>query len=68
MAMYEDNARKINATLAAVLLTAYSCLIRGFGPAVHTDIVLLLAVYALAGFSWADFFQSRSDNGKTSAS
>jgi hypothetical protein len=43
------------ATLAAILLTAYSSLIRSFGPAVHTDIVLLLAVYALAGFAWADW-------------
>jgi hypothetical protein len=43
-------------TLAAILLTIYSSLIRSFGPAVHTDIVLLLAVYALALFSWADFF------------
>ena len=44
-------------TLAAILLTVYSSLIRSFGPAVHTDIVLLLAVYALAGFSWADWIQ-----------
>jgi hypothetical protein len=49
-----DKAFPIVSTLAAVLLTAYSCLIRGFGPAVHTDIVLLLAVYVLAGFAWAD--------------
>jgi hypothetical protein len=49
-----DKAFPIVATVAAVLLTAYSSLIRGFGPAVHTDIVLLLAVYALAGFAWAD--------------
>jgi hypothetical protein len=42
-------------TLAAILLTAYSSLIRSFGPAVHTDIVLLLAVYAMAGFAWADW-------------
>ena len=34
----------------------YSSLIRSFGPAVHTDIALLLAVYALAGFAWADRF------------
>jgi hypothetical protein len=46
-------------TLAAILLTVYSSLIRSFGPAVHTDIVLLLAVYALAAFAWADFFQAR---------
>jgi hypothetical protein len=47
-------------TVAAILLTAYSSLIRGFGPAVHTDIVLLLAVYALAGFSWADWIATKS--------
>jgi hypothetical protein len=41
-------------TVAAFLLTVYSSVIRSFGPAVHTDIVLLLAVYALAGFAWAD--------------
>jgi hypothetical protein len=40
--------------ISAVLLTVYSSLIRGFGPAVHTDIPLLLAVYALAAFAWAD--------------
>ena len=39
---------------AALLLTVYTSLIRGFGPAVHTDIVLLLAIYALAFFAWAD--------------
>jgi hypothetical protein len=50
-----DKAFPLVSTLAAILLTAYSCLIRGFGPAVHTDIVLLLAVYALAGFAWADW-------------
>jgi hypothetical protein len=50
-----DKAFPVVATVAAVLLTAYSCLIRGFGPAVHTDIVLLLAVYALAGFAWTDW-------------
>jgi len=47
-------------TLAAILLTAYSSLIRSFGPAVHTDIVLLLAVYALAGFAWADSIALKS--------
>jgi len=56
------------ATLAAILLTAYSCLIRSFGPAVHTDIVLLLAVYVLAGFAWADFFQAKSSQEKSSRS
>ena len=54
-----DKAFPVVSTVAAVLLTAYSCLIRGFGPAVHTDIVLLLVVYALAGFAWADFFQTK---------
>jgi hypothetical protein len=44
----------LTSTLAALLLTIYSSVIRGFGPAVHTDIVLLLAVYVLALFSWAD--------------
>ena len=41
-------------TLAALVLTIYSSAIRSFGPAVHTDIVLLLGTYALAGFAWAD--------------
>jgi len=50
-----DRAFPIVATIAAVLLTAYSSVIRSFGPAVHTDIVLLLSVYALAGFAWADW-------------
>jgi len=45
--------------LAAVLLTVYSSVIRSFGPAVHTDIVLLFAVYALAGFSWADWITEK---------
>jgi hypothetical protein len=43
-------------TASAFLLTVYSSLIRSYGPAVHTDIPLLLAVYALAGFAWADTF------------
>lgn len=50
----------LTSTLAAILLTVYSSIIRGFGPAVHTDIVLLLAVYALAGFAWADFFAPKA--------
>lgn len=49
-----NRAFPLVATLAAILLTVYSCVIRGFGPAVHTDIVLLMSVYALAGFAWAD--------------
>ena len=49
----------LTATLAAILITAYSSLIRGFGPAVHTDIALLLAVYALAAFAWADALQEK---------
>jgi hypothetical protein len=57
-----DKAFPLVSTLAAILLTAYSSLIRSFGPAVHTDIVLLLAVYALAAFAWADLLQTR---GKT---
>jgi hypothetical protein len=52
-------------TFAAILLTVYASLMRGFGPAVHTDIVLLLAVYVLAGFAWADFFQTKSGPVKT---
>jgi hypothetical protein len=51
------------ATIAAILLSAYSSLIRSFGPAVHTDIVLLLAVYALAAFAWADFLQMKWGRG-----
>jgi hypothetical protein len=46
-------------TFAALLLTAYSSLIRSFGPPVHTDIVLLLSVYALCAFSWADWIQAK---------
>jgi hypothetical protein len=49
----------LTSVLTAVLLTVYSCLVRGFGPAVHTDIVLLLAVYVLALFSWADLIEER---------
>ena len=45
----------VTSTLAAILLTAYSCLIRGFGPAVHTDTVALLAVYVLAGLPGPTF-------------
>jgi hypothetical protein len=52
--------------IAAFLLSIYSSLIRGFGPAVHTDIVLLLAVYALAGFAWADWITTKSRAGKAS--
>jgi hypothetical protein len=56
-----DVAFATASTLAAFFLTLYSSTIRGFGPAVHTDIVLLLAVYALALFAWADFFSPRRD-------
>ncbi len=38
-----DRAFALVATIAAILLTVYSSLIRSFGPAVHTDIVVLLA-------------------------
>jgi hypothetical protein len=55
-----NRAFPLVATLAAILLTIYSSLIRSFGPAVHTDIVLLLAVYALAGFAWADVFAPKT--------
>ena len=60
-----DKAFPVIATLAAILLTAYSSLIRSFGPAVHTDIVLLLAVYALAGFAWADWIALKFGAGST---
>ena len=49
----------ITSALAALLLTIYSSLIRGFGPAVHTDIVLLLSMYVLALFSCADEIEGR---------
>ena len=58
---------RIFLSVAAVLLTIYSSVIRSFGPAVHTDIVLLLAVYALALFSWADFFSVREGKGSHSS-
>jgi hypothetical protein len=45
--------------IAALLLTVYASIIRSFGPAVHTDIVPLLAVYALSFFSLADLFAKR---------
>ncbi len=61
-----NRAFPLVSTLAALLLTAYSCLIRSFGPAVHTDIVALLAVYVLAAFSWADFFQEKLSKDKSS--
>jgi len=52
--------RALSYTVAAILLTVYSSVIRSFGPAVHTDIVLLLSVYALAGFAWADMFAPKA--------
>jgi hypothetical protein len=52
-----NRAFALVATVAAVLLTIYSSVIRSFGPAVHTDIVLLLSTYALALFAWADIAQ-----------
>ena len=54
------------ATGAAFLLTVYSSLIRSFGPAVHTDIVLLLSVYALAAYAWSDWIAAKL-SGKKSA-
>jgi hypothetical protein len=54
-----NRAFPVVSTLAAILLTVYSSVIRSFGPAVHTDITLLLAVYALAAFSWADWFEDK---------
>ncbi len=56
----------LTSTIAAILLTIYSSLIRSFGPAVHTDIVLLLAMYVLALFSWADVLTARG-NRRTAA-
>jgi hypothetical protein len=63
-----DKFFHLTATVAALLLTAYSSLIRSFGPAVHTDIVLLLAVYALAGFAWADWIALKFGGKKSDAS
>jgi hypothetical protein len=65
LAALTNRAFPLVSALAAILLTAYSSLIRGFGPAVHTDIILLLAVYALALFSWADGAQKKF--GRTNA-
>jgi hypothetical protein len=63
-----DRAFPVVSAVAAVLLTGYSCLIRGFGPAVHTDIVLLLAVYALTLYSWADLVEKKFDRATKSDS
>jgi hypothetical protein len=60
-----NRAFPITSTVAAILLTAYASLMRSFGPAVHTDIVLLLAMYVLAGFAWADFLQYKFGREKT---
>ncbi|MCE0483589.1 MAG: hypothetical protein LV479_05050 [Methylacidiphilales bacterium] len=54
-----DRAFALTATVAAFFLTVYSSVIRCFGPAVHTDVVLLLAVYVLAGFAWADLIAGK---------
>jgi hypothetical protein len=51
----------LTATLASVMLTVYSSVTHSFGPIVHSEIVLLLATYALALFAWADFLQRRID-------
>jgi hypothetical protein len=59
-----DLAFPLVATLAALLLTAYSSLIRCFGPAVHTDIVLLLATYTLVAFAWADCLVTKAGDKK----
>ncbi|MGH9593379.1 MAG: hypothetical protein ACRD5L_09835, partial [Bryobacteraceae bacterium] len=53
--------------LSAIMLTLYSSLIRSFGPAVHTDIILLLAVYALALFSWADWVARKGSKEMTAS-
>jgi len=63
-----DKFFHLTATAAALLLTAYSSLIRSFGPAVHTDIVLLLAVYALAGFAWVDWIALKFGGKKSDVS
>ncbi len=63
-----NRAFHLTSTVAAILLTIYSSLIRSFGPAVHTDIVPLLAVSVLAGFAWADYFQVKFGGGKPSQS
>jgi hypothetical protein len=47
-------------TVAAGFLTIYSSVIRCFGPAVHTDIVLLLGTCALAAYAWADLVAPRA--------
>jgi hypothetical protein len=60
-----NRAFPLASTLAAILVTIYSCLIRSFGPAVHTDIVLILALYVLAGFAWADFFATKLSREKS---
>lgn len=67
LAALTNRAFPITSTIAAILLTIYSCVIRGFGPPVHTDIVLLLSTYALAAYAWADFFHSGSDARKAAA-
>jgi hypothetical protein len=54
----------IVATAAAIVLSAWSSVDRAFGPAVHTDIALLLAVYALAGVAWADWLATKFGHAK----
>jgi hypothetical protein len=54
-----QRAFAVVASVAVVLLTLYSSFTRSFGPAVHTDITLLLATYALALFAWADHAENR---------
>jgi hypothetical protein len=63
-----NRAFHLTATFAVLLLTTYASLMRSFGPAVHTDIVPLLAMYALTGFAWADFFQIKFGGEKSSRS
>jgi hypothetical protein len=60
LACLTNRAYPPTATVAAFLVTAYSCIIRSFGPPVHTDITLILAFYALAAFAWADLFAARA--------
>ena len=49
----------LTATLASIMLTLYSSVTHSFGPIVHSEIVLLLAMYALALFAWADVVEQR---------
>jgi hypothetical protein len=62
-----EKAFALTSLAAAFLLTVYSSLIRSYGPAVHTDVVLLLAVYALTAFAWADWIQEKFGAARSTA-